>query len=1597
LASSADKVYDGTADAPTAMAISGGLVGAETLSASATGSYNSKNVLDATQVTIDNVALHDGANGGLASNYSLATGGTVSAHITPKSLSMSGLAATTSKIYDGGTDAAVAGVAALDAAEAAGSGTSADGRSYTGDAVAIAGAPTGTYNSKDVASASSIAFGGLSLSGADQANYSLTIQAPVAGVVTQRVLGAAAAAPDKVYDGIMTAAPTLAITSGLVGAETLVVSATGNFNSKDVATASQVTVDSLILADGANGGLASNYSLATGQATSAHITAKALAASVAAPDKVYDGGAAAAPTLTITSGLVGAETVGASGTANFNSKDVASANLVTVDNTTLADGANGGLASNYSLAAGQTIAAHVTAKALSAIASASDKAYDGNDTAAPTLAVSGMVGAETLVASATGTFNSKNVVDANLVTVGGVSLADGGNGGLASNYSLAAGQTAAAHITPKVLAATASAPDKVYDANVTAAPTLAITTGLVGAETVTATAIGTFNSKDVASADHVTVNSTALFDGANGGLASNYSLAAGITASAHITPKSLSTSGLTATTSKVYDGNTGAAVAGAPVLDVSEAAGSGNATDGRSFVGDAIFIGGVPTATYNSKDVTSATSITFGGVSLSGTDRSNYSLTIQSPVAATVTPRALSATVSAPDKIYNGLTTATPSLTITGGLVGAETVTATGAATFNTKDVPTANLVTVNSTALANGANGGLASNYSLATGQTVAAHITRKTLSMSGLSVPASKVYNANTVAVVSGTAALQGAEAAGAGSTSDLRPYVGDSIAISGTPVGTYNSKDVASASAVTFSGMALTGAQAANYLLSIQPAMPATITRAHITSVSSIASANKVYDGNTTAAINAAGAFFNGMMPGDGLSIAGGIANFNDRNAGASKTVSIGSFTLAGTNAPNYILDNNVAFAGAFITRLPSVTYIGASGGDWATAANWQGGALPDRANVAQVVIPAGKSVSFTSAVIPLNGSVQLDGIDGAGTLNVGSGALNVAHAVNIGAYGQSGGAVGAGSLAASTGFNQTGGTLAVTGALGIQQASGTVSLGDLTAATMAIGGGAGVRQADGSAVVVHDGITLATGVGDAILGNANNDFNKVAIGSANNVVLKTKADGLAFGASAVSGDLTASTPGAVTQTGAMAVQGATTLDAGTTLHLDDAANSLHGKVKLTSAADASLAAAGGVAIGGSIGGALTLTTTGPVTQAGDALHVAGATKVDAAGQAVTLADSANSFGGTLRLGAASATVNAAGPLAVTSEVTGSLTLGASQLTVSAANALNLHVATTGAATVNADKALSIDGNVAGALVAKAGGAVSQGAAALTVGGASDIQAAGQSVVLANAGNDFGGDLKLAAASAQLADKNALSFTSAAVTGNLQASAKGDVTQKGALNIGGTTSIDTTGAVTLTNAVNDFVGAVSATGSNVALRDANLLTVGKITAPQVDLTAGTGLQMTGSGIVDSPKINLALMQFTTSGSIGTATLPFKVQNNASVTLGTLTPAVPAFFGGNGVQVSVTNGVALREYSRELVALYLGNSKPYNRVLDDFVSQNIVSLSKILRDAQKRADSSTDLIDNGMPIDLTEHAAYPHAGALRLKEPCQDGKDCK
>src|SRR6201999_4057852 len=116
------------------------------------------------------------------------------------------------------------------------------------------------------------------------------------------------------------------------------------------------------------------------------------------------------------------------------------------------------------------------------------------------------------------------------------------------------------------------------------------------------------------------------------------------------------------------------------------------------------------------------------------------------------------------------------------GFIGSETVIATGtAANYSSENVNTYTGVVI-SYVLSDGTNGGLAANYSLAntTGTGV---ITAKQLTISGITVPTTKIYNGTTAAAVSGTASLLSTEAAGAGSTTDGKPYNVDAVTVSGT----------------------------------------------------------------------------------------------------------------------------------------------------------------------------------------------------------------------------------------------------------------------------------------------------------------------------------------------------------------------------------------------------------------------------------------------------------------------------------------------------------------------------------------------------------------------------------------------------------------------------------------------------------------------------------------------------------------------------------------------------------------------------------------------------------------------------------------------
>jgi hypothetical protein len=153
--------------------------------------------------------------------------------------------------------------------------------------------------------------------------------------------------------------------------------------------------------------------------------------------------------------------------------------------------------------------------------------------------------------------------------------------------------------------------------------------------------------------------------------------------------------------------------------------------------------------------------------------------------------------------------------------------------------------------------------------------------------------------------------------------------------------------------------------------------------------ISGVSKVYDGSVNMN-NLAITASSGFIAGDVIN-ATAVGSFTSKNVGNSIAYNIGVL-LNGADKANYQIavdptTNSGLYAGnnGVITQLISVTYTGPNtGGNWSNPANWTTtgtnlvGAIPDLSNVANVIIPVGRSVVYDNAVTgPVTSAVLNNG--------------------------------------------------------------------------------------------------------------------------------------------------------------------------------------------------------------------------------------------------------------------------------------------------------------------------------------------------------------------------------------------------------------------------------------------------------------------------------------------------------------------------------------------------------------------------------------------------------------------------------------------
>lgn len=784
----------------------------------------------------------DGVNGSLGSNYQI---GSSTLDITP--LAITGSITAGNKVYDATTTAITQGTL---------TGV------LAGDTVGFE--TSGTFSDKNANNGKTVSLSS-SLDGADAGNYTFTANTTTTANITPLAITVGAMVANKVYDTTTTANITSLTSNGVLGSDVVSFTATSaQFSDANAAAGKDVSVSGI----NKSGADAGNYTINSTALTHADITPVVLDLS---GSRIYDGGNGADAGLFGPNGVlngIAGQTINLVGSGQVVDRNVGQNKLFTSLGTlALQDGGSGGLAQNYTLMGGND-SLTITPKNIDVTAMAGSKIYDTTAGATVTsLSSGGLIGHDDVSFSYLGSsFSDANAATNKTVTITGVTA----GGADAGNYALnSTTVTTLADITPYVLDIHGT---RVYDGSVNVDGSTfgnqGVLDGLNG-QTLDLNGTGHVGDKNVGNKTLADLGTLTLSDGGNGGLASNYTLQGG-NDSFSITPKTIAVTATAA--NKVYDTTTAATVTSLSSADVLS--------------GDVVnFANG--SSDFSDANAANGKTVTVAGLTATGADAGNYVLAnTTTTTLANITPYVLNLSGT---RVYDGTVNANASLFGNNGSLSGlngETVDVSGTGHAADKNVGNnkafADLGTL---ALADGSNGGLASNYTL-TGGADALSITPKALG--AIAVANDRSYDGSTVVGLSG-ASLVGLVS-------------GDHVTLNNDTQGTLQNKNVGNGKAVT-TAMSIAGADAGNYTFTTATGLTADVTPKLI-DVAAIA-ANKMYDTNTGATVTSLSSA--GVVAGDTVNFGFASAQFADANAANGKTVTVNGLITGGTDAGNYALNS------------------------------------------------------------------------------------------------------------------------------------------------------------------------------------------------------------------------------------------------------------------------------------------------------------------------------------------------------------------------------------------------------------------------------------------------------------------------------------------------------------------------------------------------------------------------------------------------------------------------------------------------------------------------------------------------------------------
>jgi hypothetical protein len=1364
----------------------------------------------------------------------------------------------------------------------------------TYDGVAYSGTPTLTYalangdtfNGVDIvqgtftltgdgASPTNVNAGTYTI-GADLAGFSNTLgyanpTTATAGTLTinKRVLSLSGT---KVYDSTTNIdASKLTTFTNLVGSETVTLSGIGTVANKNVANGKTVTIGTLVLGDGENGGLSNNYIL-TGGTHTIDITKADISSisGITASDKVYDGATTATLTTSgaVFDGRLGSDVLTvATSTGNFENKNVADGKTVNITGLTL----SGTDAVNYNLLVNTaTTTANITKRAITlSSVTADNREYNG---VADTTATIGTWGSFNNIIAADSTkvnvdetsvvanFANGNIGSTKAVSITGIAL----SGDEAGNYSIVDNFSTTANITVKTLGiAFDVAPTKVYDGTTTATGGSGLAlTGVVSGDEVTISGAFTtsYLDKNVGVDKHLAFTGLTL----GGGQQGNYQIVlSDVATNAAITQKdSVTWTGGGATTSWFDAANWGGIV---PDL---------------SNVANVIIPTGV-TVSFDTAGATAGVSTNAVNVTSIGSDGSlsiaNGTLNVSSAINLDTLTQAGGTIGGGGDISVSTLNQSAGTIANIGNLAVSNSFTQSNTAGTITVGGDVAITQTSGDLVLGNIANSG-AINAVASAGNI--AQLSGSTLAPTSL---ASFTSSGNIALTNAGndfsSIALAGVNVAFIDSVGGVSL---DNITTTGTFSATSSDGDILQIADKTVNVAGVATLNAGTNSVNLANATNDFKNTVNVSAAQNVvlADANGIELGDVTAAgtlgINAVDNIT--QKAGTTLSITGETTlastsgdvtltnatnNFSTINVTAKDValkdangIVLGDVSTTGTLGVDAV--NNITQKSGTALSIAEDTTLASTSGDItldSATNNFSGSLGADANNVAltnythpltlgNIVSDTALNIVTTGAITQATGATLIS--SGTATLNAGASDITLTNAGND--------------------FT----TLALTGKdVSFKDSVGTTILGDVAttgtfSATNTVGA---ISQANGTSMSVSGVATFDAGTQDFALSNSGNNFGTLGV-TANNVAISNISGDLTLGDMQVAGTLGVNVASDILQKAGttLAITGETTL-ASTSgdVTLTNATNNFS-TINVT-AKDVALKDANGIKLGDvTTTGTLGVTAVGDVTQTtGTALTIGGDTTLASTSGDITLDSATNNFTGSF---------------------------GADADNVALTN--YAHALTLG--NIISQTALSIE--TTGAITQATGATlISSGTATLNAGTAD--------IALTNSGNDFN-ELTLAGDNLSFKDSvGGVTLGSIATAGTFEAvSSGGNIAQKSGttLALTGDASFDSgTYNTVLTNDGNDFT-TLALAGDDVSFKDS----VGTTTLGNIVTTGTLSAINTVDGITQGVG---ASMSIGTDASFDVGTNDFTLSNSGNS------------FGSLGV---VANDVALSNISGDLT---LGN----------------------------------------------------------------------